>query len=552
MGAPSDSQSILEHLERANLFIVPLDDRREWYRYHQLFVDLLRQRLRQTLPDLLPYLHRRASAWYAEHAMPPEAIEHALQAEDYARAAELISQVAEATLMRSEVTTLLRWLDALPEAVLRRRADLCAVHAWTLLASGKPWEMVRARLVDASVEGAGDAADSSALTPAPHSVATLRAFVALFQGQPGHGMELARLALKHLPKDSLLWRNLASLALSVASVAEEQTAAEVQALEEVARASQAAGNILVAAMALCSLAELHTRWGQLHRAQIIYRRALDLATDAQGRYLPIASEALMGLGMLAREWNDLDAALDYLTQGVTLARRRGEISALEGYISLALVRQALGDADAAHEAMDQAQRLARKFDLIESDDLVVDMSQARLSIAEGDLDAAARWAERRGLIGSARAIATEEPSDYVTSHLRKYEHLILARLWLAQGRHDDALLLLEAVLPKFRARRRPRAVIEAEILRALAYQARGDAAQAAETLAHALTLASRKAICASSSMRGRRSARCWLTRQGEARQGNSLAACGRPSPQKLRTPGRRRRSRPLSPHSPSR
>ena len=487
-GAAPDSQSVLEYLERSNLFITPLDDHREWYRYHQLFIDLLRQRLHRISPDLTSHLHRRASTWYAEHAMLPEAIEHSLAAQDYAQAMELISQIAEATLMRSEITTLMRWLDALPEAVLRQRADLCAFHAWTLLVSGQPWEMVQARLTDAAAEGGREPVDSR-FALSPHSIATLRAFVALFQGHPERGMELARLALEHLPEDSPLWRNLASLAFSVASATEGQTATDVQALEEVAKASQAAGNILVAVMALCSLAELHARWGQLHRAQGICRQALDLATDIQGHYLPIASEALMGLGMLAREWNELDAALGYLTQGVTLARQRGEVSATEGYIALAFVRQALGDAKAACEAMDQAQQLARKFDLTESDDLVVDMSQARLSIAQGDLDAASRWAERRGLTGSVRAVANEEPDDYVTSHLRKYEHLVLARLWLAQGRNDDVLLLLEAALPKFRARQRPRAIIEAEILRALAHQARGDAAQAAETLAHALTLA---------------------------------------------------------------
>jgi LuxR family maltose regulon positive regulatory protein len=348
--------------------------------------------------------------------------------------------------------------------------------------------MVQTRLTDAAAEGVGDTADSG-FALSPHSISTLRAFVALFQGRPEQGMELARLALEHLPENSPLWRNLASFAFSVASASEGQTTTDVQALEEVAKASQSAGNTLVAVMALCSLAELHARWGQLHQAQGLYRQALALATDAQGRYLPIASEALMGLGALARERNELDVALDCLTQGVTLARRRGEVSATEGYIALAFVRQALGDADAAREAMAQAQQLARKFDLTESDDLVADMAQARLSVAQGDLDAASRWAEQRGLTGSARAIATEEPGDYVTSHLRKYEHLVLARLWLAQGRNDDVLSLLEAVLPKFRACQRPRAIIEAEILQALAYQARGDAGQAAETLAHALTLA---------------------------------------------------------------
>jgi LuxR family maltose regulon positive regulatory protein len=176
LDAPAGSQAVLESLERANLFIVPLDDERRWYRYHRLFADLLRQYLEKTEPDALPALHRRACAWLELHGLLPDAIEHALAAGDAGHAADLAERAAEQTFMRSEVATLLRWLNALPDEHVRARPSLCIYHAWALLIMGQPRAAVLARLRDAEA-GAG---------AIPAEAAVCRALLATPLGDASH------------------------------------------------------------------------------------------------------------------------------------------------------------------------------------------------------------------------------------------------------------------------------------------------------------------------------------------------------------------------------
>ena len=146
----ADSQAILEYLEHNNLFVVPLDNERRWYRYHRLFADLLRSRLRRAHPDLVPILHRRAGEWFEGNGLTAPAIGHMLRAGDFERAAGLIEQIAEATLMRSELATFLGWVDALPDELVRDRPSLCVFQAWALLLAGRPLDAVEARLQDAA------------------------------------------------------------------------------------------------------------------------------------------------------------------------------------------------------------------------------------------------------------------------------------------------------------------------------------------------------------------------------------------------------------------
>ncbi len=190
-------QTMLEELERANLFIVPLDDERRWYRYHRLFADLLQKQLVQARPELVPVLHRRASAWHEQNGLQAGAIEHALAAEDFERAAQLIERVAEMTLMRGEVTTLRQWLDALPETELGTRPSLSLYHSWVLLLGGEALEMVEARLAQA--EG------YPALLTLP-----LRAWAAQYRGDINAGIDLARSALEQLPEHEARWSSCPS------------------------------------------------------------------------------------------------------------------------------------------------------------------------------------------------------------------------------------------------------------------------------------------------------------------------------------------------------
>ncbi|MBC7250313.1 MAG: tetratricopeptide repeat protein [Anaerolineae bacterium] len=472
-------KEILEYLERNNLFVVPLDDERRWYRYHRLFADLLRQRLHQEHRDRVSVLHRRASAWFEQNGLPAEAIDHSIAAGDLERAADLIAQNAEATLMRGEVATFLRWTEALPDELVRAHPTLCLFQAWIYILSGQPLEVIEARL---------QAAESSGAT-VPGGMTALRALIAAFQGQVARTAELSQRALEQLSEEERFLRGVVTWLLNASRLASDLDADDSQAFAEVLSMSRRAGNVMVAIMVECDRAEWLMRRGQLHRAAMAYTHALDLATDEQGRRLPLAGQALVGLGELAREWNDLDTAARYLQEGIRLSEQWTEVGPLEAYISLARVRQAQGDETGALEAIRKAEELALRFDFTELDDLVVDLFQAWLWIVQGDLAAVRRWAEKRDLYQYIDSPLQERADDPYEHRLRKYELLILARLLIAEGRPGEASKLLKPLVPIAEWRGRPGMLIEIHILQALAAQALGNTQQAMTSLQRALSLA---------------------------------------------------------------
>jgi LuxR family maltose regulon positive regulatory protein len=475
------SQAILEHLEAYNLFVVPLDTRREWYRYHRLFADLLRSRIQAEMPGLVPELHRRASAWYEEAGGEAQAIEHALAADDQVRAAHLVERAAETVLGRSELATFQRWVEALPDELVRARPLLCVYHAGVLLWGGSPLDEVEGRLRDATeADPEGDVAGEAAV---------FRAVVALLQGDAHGSTVLSQRALERLPEERKFLRGIAADNLGMAHLSDGDPEAAMEAFGAVARASQAAGNPMVVARALCHLAEVHVREGRLHRAREVYDEALGHAIDSDGRRLPAAGRVLMELGELWREWNQLARAERLVIEGIELNRRYGEAGALGGYLSLARVRQAQGDAAGARDAVRKAAEVARRFDATEMDDWVVAMGGAWLSVKEGDLDAAERWVEARGLDQGPGPPGTGTGGDAYSDRLRKYELPVVVRLRLAQGRSGEALALLERLGPLVEQRGPAKRLIELPMLTALALRSQGDAEGSLARLEEALALA---------------------------------------------------------------
>jgi LuxR family maltose regulon positive regulatory protein len=484
-----EGQLTLDSLERANLFIVPLDEEQRWYRYHHLFAELLRQRLHQTYPDLVPTLHRRASEWYEQNGRMGEAIDHALSAEDFERAAHLIEQAAEPTLMRSEFATFLSWVEALPNDVMRARPLLCVYHAGMLLLSGHPLEDVETRLQEAvEADTAGSVSGE---------LAVFRALIATYQGEAHQSTELAQRALELLPEDRLFLRSLVAGFLGLNYFYNGEVVAATQALDEAARISQQAGNLMNAVLALCHLAELSMIQGQLYEAQAFYDRALKLAVDRQGRPRPIAGMALIGLGMLLREWNDLEAATRRLTEGIKLTRKWGEAGTIQGYIALARIRQAQGDVGGAREAIQTAKQHAMQFDAMEMDDILVAMQEAQLWVVQGNLEAAVRWAKEHGIVLSkiegadrdADSGVLEEAGGASSCLLRALEHMTLARVYIAQDRPDTALKVLKPLLQTAETAGWTGFVIEILALQALALQGQGNTLQALTALERALSLA---------------------------------------------------------------
>lgn len=480
------STGILDYLDRANLFIVPLDEERTWYRYHRLFADLLRKRLGQARPELVPALHRRASVWHEEQGHLAEAIEHALAGESFERAADLVEQAAEATLMRSEVATFLGWMERLPPGARREHPSLCFFHAWTLLMGGRSLAAVEGALQDmAGIEDAS--AGSEAM---PGRMAALRAYLMLFRADTGRAAEFCRQALERLPENDAFVRSVASWILSIARLADVDLQDGSRALQEVAARSQEMGNPLIAVAALCHQATLQVRQGRLQRAEQTLERALHLATDSHGRRLPIAGKALIGLAELELEWNNLDAAADLLAEGIELARQWSDLAAFDACLPQMRVCLARGDVEGARQAVEMARQIALGSETTEIDDLVADLQEAYFAILQGDAAGARRWAEARGLLpDTSPRPGLDGGRDLVGARLKKYEQLMLTRLFLLEGRAVEALDLLHALLSTAKSLGRADLTIQVQIQRALAFQQQEQHDRAIEALAEALALA---------------------------------------------------------------
>jgi LuxR family maltose regulon positive regulatory protein len=476
-----DGQAMLHRLERANLFVIPLDERHQWYRYHHLFADSLRVCLEQAWADLVPEYHRQACRWYEQHGFLSEAIEHALSADDLDRAACLIEQAAESTLMRSEFTTFLSWMELLPEEVTRAHPLLHVYHAGIQLMNGLPLQVAEAHLREAL------AAEPSRTVSG--AVATFQTLIAAYRGDTHRSIELSRQALALLAEDNLFLRSLVAGFLGITYLWSGDFATATSALGEAVRIGQQIGNLTFTVLALCHLAELHIMRGQLHQARTFYEQALQWARDSRGRRLPMAGIALMGMGYLLREWNDLEVARHHLVEGIELAARWEKTGTFTGHISLALVEQALGDQEAARAAIRQARQVAMEFSGMEIAAIVAGVYQARLWIQQGDPNAVIRWAEERRLEERIETGGLEESSRTVPFLYAALEYLAYAEAHIALGQPDEALAVLSPLLSVTKTGGWTMFVIETLALQSLAFQALSDAPRAMCCLEQALSLA---------------------------------------------------------------
>jgi LuxR family maltose regulon positive regulatory protein len=478
--SPNSSQVILEGLERANLFLVPLDDERRWYRYHHLFADLLRSRLQQILPDLVPILHLRASRCQEQNGYIAEAVGHALLIPDAERVAYLIEGNALAILERGELTTLVGWLDTLPEDVVRSHPWLSVSYAWVLVYTGQ-LDIVESYLRDA--EGA-------LASPGGHiagHIAAIRAYATDLAGDKHRTAELARKALEYLPEADLRTRGLAMSLLIPALYWSGDPAGADEITDQAIAISQASDDSLVAVRVLCELAELQVARGQLRKAAATCYDALQLA-DEHSRHgawrLPVTGPAHTLLGLVFAEWNDLEPALRHARESVELCNRWKQAENLvHSYVALSVVLQATGDLVGALAALREARQVASKISDYYTDYIAA--HEARLLLAQGNLSAASRWAASwEGMV----------PADEKLAFWREHEFFALVRVLLTQGRQqggrslDRALLWLSWLLEEAEKAGAWKRVLLALVLRAMALHAQGKDGEALAGLARALAL----------------------------------------------------------------
>ena len=471
------SRVMLQTLERSNLFVVALDHKRAWYRYHQLFADLLRQRLGQSQPEQIPVLHRRASEWYEQNGWEAEAVEHALAAGDYERAAQLIVQFQWAMVARGERATVLGWLGALPGEMVREQPRLGLTAAWGLLAT-MDLDAVEPRLRDA--ERAVRALPGTDQSPALlGEIATVRATVASLRGDLPRSIEFSREALVHLPEEGLFLRGIVTNVLGTGYEASGETKAASQTFAQAADLCRQAGNLVMALIALCNLGRMLELQGQLRQAQVTYRQALEFAAEQGEPLLPVTGLAHVGLAALQLEWNNLPGAARHLQEGIGLGQRLGIVEIqVVGHTVLAQVHQAQGATSKAQEAIDEVERLEQEYRVSAGTAARMAASRARLWIAQGDLASAARWARGSGL-----------DLDAGLPYPREDEQITLAWLLLAQGEPVKAAKLLESLLAAAETQGRLGSAIEILALQALALQEQRETEGALAALGKSLSLA---------------------------------------------------------------
>ena len=467
---PASGQETLGYLERANLFIVPLDNERRWYRYHHLFAELLRQRLHQGASSGneeggVAELHIRASQWYEDHDLEIEAFQHAAAANDIERAERIIQGKGIPLHFRGAVAAILGWLASLPKTVLDARPSLCVRYATLSLVAGQATgveEKLQAAeaVIAAALQGVEPDNETRDLIG---QIATSRATLALTRYQPETMITQARRALEYLPPDNLFSRFRATWTMGMAYHYRGERAVAGRAYAEALSIAQTSGNVLGTILATTCVGQIQELENQLYLAAEAYRRALQLIGDYAP---PSASEAYLGLARICYEWNDLDAAEQHGKQGLQLARQYDRV--IDRYIFsevfLARLKLARGDVAGAAAMLAETAQSVRQNNFVHRIPEVA-AAQVLVQLRQGDLAAAAHLAETHELPISR------------------------SRVLLAQGDPSAALAVLEPVRRQMETRGWQDEQLKVMVLQAVAHHAHGEKGKAMQRLSDALALA---------------------------------------------------------------
>ena len=477
------SQERLEFLERANLFLVPLDEERQWYRFHPLFREALLARLQASQPEQVPTLYRRAAAWYAAQGLWHEAIPYAFGAEDVAYAADLLERCIDSGIWRNEYHTLHRWLARLPQEVLCARpllsfmdalaADLTSPGELTSQRGSQTLEQAKTPLQWAE-QGYRAAFNQAGLG----AVLTLRAMLNAHQGAFAHAFALARQALSLLPEDDRHWRGGCLIIQGAEAALSGQSSFARQLLRQGLALSESVGWIPNMQIAMALLGDVCFASGELHLAAHSFRRTLASSDEWTGdSEISYECLALYDLAALAYEWNTLAEAEDYVQQ----ALRQGQFLWLHVLIPGLLLQVRLlhtcGKGDQAWESLCEFAAQTHRPEILRE----IQMCQAYLALKMGDLATVQQWAAASG-----------QEVDFFPGVRQEEEALLLAHLRLAEGQPEVVPGLLEPWKQGACTNGRLRSELQILVVLALAYEASGKRAQAHQALLEALTKARRE------------------------------------------------------------
>lgn len=486
-----EGKARLESLQRGNLFLIPLDDKRHWYRYHHLFADVLRMHLIAEQPDLLPALHKRASRWYEQNNLMEDAIHHALAGSDFERAASLIERALPLMRQSRQESAMLSWFRALPDEIFQNHPVLNVNYAGTLLQNGQ-FDGVESRLrvveqwlaTPEDIRRSPVYVNEEEFQRVPSSVHMYHAAFALAKGDVGNAMKHARKVLELARENDDFPRGAASSILGLASWTSGDLETGYRMFAEGMSHLQNVGFISDVIGGSVTLADIRITRGHLHEAMSIYERGLQLATKQDTPILRGAADMHVGLSGLYYEWNELNTAEQHLLKSKALGDLNGlPKNPYRWRVAMAQIRETQRDLEGALVLLDEAESLYMGD--FSPNVRPISALKARVWIKQGELEKALDWARERKL-------SIEEDPGY----LREFEQITFVRILLTQYQSDhsisllhDAMGLLERLLKSAEEGGRVGSVIEILILQALTHQMQEDIPAALPSLERALKLA---------------------------------------------------------------
>jgi LuxR family maltose regulon positive regulatory protein len=471
-----DSRQILRQLEQTNLFLTSLDNERHWFRYHHLFAEFLNLRLVENEPEIIPQLYSRAIDWFTQAELHREALQYALQAQAYDRAADLIETLAPEILAQDNQMQLIQWSEALPQNLVTQRAYLCVYlgWAWVLAAqmdTANQW-------LDAAETRCAHLEPDDAQIIRGH-VAAHRAYIVFLHGEYRQTIDLAQHALELLPlnETTLRARTITCLgnAYNYAGRLQEAKIAFGEAIE----IAKKIGSLSLAMFSYCSLGEVFRDGGRLNDAKDAYEQLLKFAEELTGKQeLPLTGFAIFEIGVVLREWNELDRSIEQFKKGIDLCREWHQGEALViGLLELTETHRIRGEYVQAEAALKEARPIAEAISPWAVN--LVNGHAARVALAQGDLEAVVRWAKQSGLDDEACEVGYE----------RFPECLPLIRMHIAIGHPQQALALTKRLIKRDQAFGRMGRVLDLLVLQVAALHALGQTDRALQTLAEAVELA---------------------------------------------------------------
>ena len=427
-------QKILDRLDQNNLFIIPLDEERRWYRYHHLFADLLRQRQNQTQAENMPTLHIKASEWFCKEGDNREAIKHSLAAKDYARAIELIEAIGVDVLQQGNHTSVSAWINTIPEEIIIKHPYLCVLHAWILQLTGKV-ETAEDRLTIAeqtlsrNLEQKDDGVDKTR-----GLLSYRRAYACFLSGEHEETISYAKTALEHLPETAVLIRVHTVLFLGLAHRNLGQFQEALDTYNSILHLTETLGGTSVAVFHYIHLSDLHWEMAQMQRAKNLCEKALSLTEQKTGRPdMPYCGFVYTRIGRILRHRNQLEEALEFTMKGHALCLdwKVVELLALS-YVEVAYINLALGNNEEALTSVDEAIRINENFSSLGKK--FAEAHKGLIGLAQGD---------------RAYAETIIQSNDFFIDEnyqiQRETEYITHAQLLIAQKKFDEAKVLINQI-----------------------------------------------------------------------------------------------------------